>query len=292
MWPLGAALTDRNSAPVKTVRCIDCHAHIIDPARFPFVDGAGYRPLSHEVGEAAAYSALRARHDVAAALLVQPSCYEFDNSAMLHAIEHSEGRLKGIVVIAPHTALSELAKLAIAGIVGIRINLLHTPANYLLGADAALMLEHARDFGWWVEVCAKSDVWADVAPVLAASGVRILIDHFGLPDISGGPSQPGFQAVLDLGRNAGAVVKLSAPFRLTNQPPPYGELGPYVVALLDAFGFERCIWGSDWPFLGMPRAIDYGSLPHALDNWIPNHQERELVLWRNAVHLFGIAMAI
>ena len=65
---------------------IDCHAHIIDPERFAFVRGAGYTPQPHERGTRESFIALLDRHGVRHVLLVQPSCYAVDNSAMLDAI--------------------------------------------------------------------------------------------------------------------------------------------------------------------------------------------------------------
>ena len=32
---------------MKPADIIDCHAHVIDPARFAYADGPGYRPLPH-----------------------------------------------------------------------------------------------------------------------------------------------------------------------------------------------------------------------------------------------------
>src|SRR6516162_361589 len=82
-------------------RIIDTHAHIIDPARFPFADGPGYKPLPHEVGTAEAYCAVLDAHGVAHAVLVQPSGYGYDNRAALEAMARYPGRFKTIAVLDP-----------------------------------------------------------------------------------------------------------------------------------------------------------------------------------------------
>ena len=46
------------------------------------------------------------------ALLVQPSCYGFDNTAMLHAPCTGAGRFRGIAVVAADTTEKELHGLA------------------------------------------------------------------------------------------------------------------------------------------------------------------------------------
>ena len=91
--------------------------------------------------------------------------------------------------------------------------------------------------------------------MLRASGVRVLVDHFGVRDIAVGTRHPGFQAVLALGREGIATVKLSSPFpRLDACWQGFDDLDPYVDELLKAFGVEGCLWGSDWPFINVPQA--------------------------------------
>src|SRR5262249_49138548 len=87
----------RMGAAMAAGRIVDCHAHIIDPARFPFPEGPGYRPRSDEAGPCEAYLKVLDRHEVGHALLVQPSGYAYDNAAMLDALAHAHGRFKAIV---------------------------------------------------------------------------------------------------------------------------------------------------------------------------------------------------
>ena len=45
----------------------------------------------------------------------------------------------------------------------------------------------------------RDDQWRELAPLLERSGVKVLIDHFGVSDLAVGIDSPGFQAVLALG---------------------------------------------------------------------------------------------
>src|SRR5262249_50001041 len=126
-----------------------------------------------------------------------------------------------------------------------------------------------------------------LAPLIRARDTRLLIDHFGVRDIAAGTGQAGFQAVLSLGRDGLAVIKLSAPFRISRTGPPYADLDPVAEAILEAFGPERCIWGSDWPFLDLPEPPTYAQSLAALTRWLPDPAEREQVLWRTPAALFG-----
>ncbi len=111
----------------------------------------------------------------------------------------------------------------------------------------------------------------------------------GEPDPARGPDHPGFQAVVRLGREAGAVVKLSAPYRVSQRPFPHEDVTPFVAALLDAFGPERCVWGSDWPFLAATPVPDYGRMLEWLGSCVPDMSILNRVLRDNPARLFGFA---
>ena len=95
--------------------------------------------------------------------------------------------------------------------------------------------------------------------------------------------------MLELGRSGRAAVKLSAPFRIAAWPDRLGELDGHVEALLAAFGKESCVWGSDWPFLGLDRDIRYGDALAALERWLPDAADRDLVLRHNPARLLGFS---
>src|SRR4051794_4041610 len=66
---------------------VDCHAHIIDPARFPFTGTRGYRPRFGEHGTREEFGATLDQHAIGRGLLVQLSGYETNNSAILDAVK-------------------------------------------------------------------------------------------------------------------------------------------------------------------------------------------------------------
>jgi predicted TIM-barrel fold metal-dependent hydrolase len=262
---------------------IDCHAHIIDPARFPFAAGPGYWPKPHETSTREDYVAVLDRHGVHHALLVQPSGYGTDNRALLDALVHYPGRFKAIAVVGSDITDAALQKLTRAGVVGVRFNLASYRADELTGAAAERLLARVRDRGWHVQAHATDAQWAAVAPLLRRAGVRVLVDHLGVGNASLGTMAAGFQAVLALGRDGLASVKLSAAFR-SGDP---ARLDAHAMALLAAFGPERYVWGSDWPFLGVARPPSYAETSQVLDRWLPDPAQRHQVLWRTPMALFG-----
>jgi predicted TIM-barrel fold metal-dependent hydrolase len=206
---------------------------------------------------------------------------------MLDAVARSQGRHKGIAVVGLDAPEAELLALKRQGVVGVRLHLVRSCPDALSRAEALALLARIKALDWFVEVYAVRQMWADIAEPLQESGVKLLIAHLGEPDVRLGVGQPGFQALLRLGRETDAVVKLSAPFRASGVAFPYGDLDPYAAALVDAFGIERCVWGSDWPFLDVSKRVEYGDLLRLMAYWLPNPADRERVLWHNPARLFG-----
>ena len=268
-------------------RIVDCHAHIIDPARFPFTGKKGYRPRPGEHGTREEFCAVLDRHGVSNGVLVQLSGYGSDNSANLDAMKAYPGRFKAIAVIDPDASDRTLERLAAAGVVGVRFNLVSYDLAGLSGSGAPRLLQRLKSLGWFAQIYADDAQWPDAAAVLKASGIRVLVDHFGVRDIAVGTRHAGFQAVLALGREGNATVKLSSLFRVSRMLEGFDDLDPFVDELLRAFGVDHCIWGSDWPFINVPRRPSYGDLLTPLSRWFPDSGDRARVLARNPRHLFG-----
>jgi predicted TIM-barrel fold metal-dependent hydrolase len=124
-------------------------------------------------------------------------------------------------------------------------------------------------------------------PLLASSEVRILIDHCGRPSPEAGLGQAGFQALLGLAGTGRTTVKLSGLVKCSSTGYPYPDAWPYVEALIEAFGFDACLWGSDWPFLRARSRIDYGTLLTLIERLVPDPAGRLRLLWETPMRLFG-----
>jgi predicted TIM-barrel fold metal-dependent hydrolase len=269
---------------------VDCHAHVIDPKRFVYADGPGYRPLDHETGDLPAFTQVLDWHQITHSLLVQPSCYGRDNSAMLDAIGRSNGRFKGIAVVDPAASTAEWQFFKQAGIVGVRLNLLYGDPAVVLEPSMRRFFDRVRDLDWFLEICAPRQNWPAIIPALRTSGLRLLIDHMGMPDpVEVQSSGYDWTEMRILAQETSAIVKLSAPFRVSRKGFPYGDLSPVVRMFVSYFGVDRCIWGSDWPFLAVSVPVNYEDQIAWLGHWLPSQDDREKILWHNPARLFGFS---
>lgn len=272
---------------MKMLPAVDSHAHVFDP-RFGFVADVHYIPDPSQQGTAADFRIVLKHHGFTHGLLIQAHPYGYDNSVMLRAIKESDGHFKGIALIQPEITDSELATLADEGVIGMRINpTFNHGVRELTEPGADRLLERIKEMGWFVQVHCEKDDLVPCLPILQKAGVKVMIDHFARPDPRAGVQQPGFQAMLELGRSGNAVVKLSSPFRSSLAGYPYADIEPFVEAAIDAFTLDNCVWGSDWPFVLTKTRIDYGPVMSCLERWIPDEHQRRRILWDNPARLFG-----
>jgi predicted TIM-barrel fold metal-dependent hydrolase len=267
---------------------VDSHAHVFDPVRFPLRDTGGHMPAPHECGTPMQFLTVLDAHRMTHGLLVNPQAgYATDNRCMLDAIAESGGRLKGIALIDHDITDQQLHALKDGGVVGARFNLLFAHATSIRGEAGALLLARIGELGWFAQIYFRGDGLLDALPVLRDSGVRIVVDHLGAPDTDRDVAQPGFQALLELGRSGNAAVKLSGAFRSSKHPWPHADLDPFVAALIDAFTPDNCVWGSDWPFVRFEQRTDYGPQLMLLERWLPDEKDRRKVLWDAPSRWFG-----
>ena len=84
-------------------------------------------------------------------------------------------------------------------------------------------------------------------------GLRLIVDHMGLSSALRGKSlEPAVTNVIQLARLKNVAVKVSALPCYVDEPYPFPTLQPLVRRVVDAFGPERCFWGTDLSHLPCP----------------------------------------
>jgi L-fuconolactonase len=81
-------------------------------------------------------------------------------------------------------------------------------------------------------------------------GTTLVVDHLGLhqPFVPPAPPQPWAELplLLALAPHDNIKVKISGACTLSHQPFPYKDIWDPLGRIFDAFGFARCMWGTDW----------------------------------------------
>ena len=271
-------------------RKIDCHNHILDPIRFPYQAGVAYRPSGQEIAPYEQLMLVMDSYGVQHSLVVGPnSGYGTDNRCLLDALTRAGGRLRGIAVVPHDISLDGLASLQAQGVAGVAFNLAVWGAAYY--QDTGSLLEKLEALGMLLQLQSEGDRLLALLPLLRSSKVWLLIDHCGRPDVARGVAGAAFQAVLALGRDGRAWVKLSGYDKFSRLPHPYADTVPFVRALVDAFTLDRCMWGSDWPYLKAAQRVDYGPLLRLAATLFPDPADRARLFWDTPNRLFGFGGA-
>lgn len=95
-------------------------------------------------------------------------------------------------------------------------------------------------------------------------GTRIVVDHLGLvqPHEPPVPAAPwsDLPKVLELAAHDNVVIKLTGACTLSHKPFPFDDIWDPVCRIIDAFGPDRCLWGTDWTravaFLSYGQGVD------------------------------------
>lgn len=268
---------------------IDCHVHVLDPARFPYRADTHYAPVAQEIGTLAQLGQVMDAYGTQRALLVGPnSGYGLDNACMLDAIARGAGRYKGIAVVTNDVTLDALHAFKRAGVVGVAWNVTHYGVDHY--RDAKPLLQKLVALDMFVDIQVEHEQLVTMMPMLVDCGVRILVDHCGRPTVSAGLGQRGFQALLDLGTTRRAFIKLSGFVKFSGEPAPYEDTWSFLAALVDAFTLDHCLWASDWPYLRSPVHVDYGVLLRLALKFFPDAADRRKLLWDTPRELFGFAI--
>ena len=284
--PLDAATPPKR--PLPPGAC-DTHAHVFGPyERFPLAPERSYTPPQAPFE---AYIGMLDRVGFSRGVLVHPSAYGLDCSAMLDALGRARSRLRGIAVIDASVADAQLATMHEAGVCGVRFSETSGAVGQKFAGSVGLdafdaLAPRLRELGWHAQIWIECGALVEAAPRLLRAGVPLVFDHMGRFDVTRGTKDAAFQRLLRLLADGGVWVKLSAP-RNSKQFPDYADVRPFHDALIDA-NPDRLLWGSDWPFLRMgDRTPKVGYLVDLFEAWIGDDALRRKILVANAAALYG-----
>jgi predicted TIM-barrel fold metal-dependent hydrolase len=280
----------------------DCHVHIQDPDRFPYVANRLYTPGPASVEE---LTKLQQDLKLERVVIVQPSVYGTDNRCTLDAVTRLGPRARAIVVINRDTARGEVEAMSAQGARGVRLNLETNTAGAFDPSAAKALLDQVAQkiegLNWHVQFYTRPNIIAALKDHLQQLPFPVVFDHFARARAHAGIDQPGFDAVLDLVKSGRAYVKVSAPYRVSERAPDYADVAPLAAALIGA-NPEQILWATDWPHpnsewgrgkplteVAPPFPIDAGLLLSEFAKWAPDPAVRQKILVDNPARLYGFA---
>jgi len=119
---------------------------------------------------------------------------------------------------------------------------------------------------------------------------RFIIDHLGImqPRTPPAPPEPwaDLPKLLALAKRPNVVVKVSGACTLAKEPYPFPDIWDPLCRVFDAWGFERCLWGTDWTRAFAVVNYEQGVEPFRLTDRI-SESERAMLMGGACAKTYG-----
>lgn len=277
---------------------IDTHLHLWNPARFqyPWLDGIPF--LNREF---ALEDYRRAgSEEISASVFVEcaAGAGSFSDEALwaLALASQPVNRIAGVVASAwPERGDFQENLSRLAGhskLKGIR-RVLHTEPDEI--SQSPLFRENvaslaARQLGF--EICVlERQLPLAIALADACPETQLVLDHCGVPDIAA--DSPGFwrAQIRELAKRPNVACKVSGLLLCAAEGRRTADgIFPWFAHVVEAFGWERLVWGGDWPVctLAVPLTAWISVTRELLDLAAASENQREAFLDSNAKRIYHL----
>lgn len=255
------------------VGAVDAHCHVFGPGdQFPFAPERKYTPCDASKNQ---LFALRDRLGFSRNVIVQATCHGADNSALVDALENSDGRARGIATIKKTISDEELQKLHAAGVRGVRFNFVKRLVDFTPKEELMEIASRIAPLGWHIVIYFEAVDLPELWDFFTALPTVVVVDHMGRPDVTKPVDGPEFQLFVKLMKEHNNIwskvtcperLSVSGPRALNGEQNAYKDVVPFARHLVELFP-DRVIWGTDWPH---PNLKDHMPDDGLLVDWIPH----------------------
>ena len=234
---------------------------------------------------------------VDATVLVQSSGSTWDNTYVAESANADRGRFRSIGLVDPMDP--ENASVAARwmdefGMSGFRFHPDYYPDDEVLDpVRNGAMFRAIEERGGIVKVHNRVGNVGQMARVVPMfPGITWIIDHMMYPEPwMAGDGWSAYLPVLELARFPNVVMTISDVHSRSAEAYPFGDMHSAVMMAIDAFGIERCIWGTGYPgYLreknGWISLADELRLVREGFDWLSD-EERGMLLGGNAKGVYG-----
>ena len=136
-----------------------------------------------------------------------------------------------------------------SGMLGVRAPLLGAAAKWIDDGTADWFWPAAEKAGLPVMVLAPGKAARLAGIAERHPQLHLIIDHMGMSlsdeATRAGKFEVSINDTLTLAKHPNVSVKLSGAANYSKQPYPFGDINPYIQRVFEAFGRQRCYWGTD-----------------------------------------------
>ena len=232
---------------------VDAHCHVFGPgAVFPYAPERKYTPCDASKEQ---LFALRDHLGFDRNVIVQATCHGSDNSALVDALQASQGKARGVATVRRDVTDGQLKELHASGVRGVRFNFVKRLVDFTPKDELMEIAGRIAPLGWHTVIYFEAVDLPELLDFFTALPTTLVVDHMGRPDVSKPVDGPEFELFIKFMRDHPNVwSKVTCPERLTASGPPalngernaYRDVVPFARRLVETFP-DRVIWGTDWP---------------------------------------------
>jgi 2-pyrone-4,6-dicarboxylate lactonase len=268
------------------VGAVDAHCHVFGPAsKFPYSPERKYTPCDASREQLVA---LRQHLGFARNVVVQATCHGADNRALVDALEHSNGTMRGIAGVTPSVTEAELEALDAAGVRGVRFNFVKRLVDALPRKPLEEIARRIEPLGWHIVIYFEAQELPELYEFFTLLPTTVVVDHMGRPDVRKPVDGPEFELFLRLMReHSNFWSKVTCPERLSvSGPPDYDDVVPFARRVVEEFP-DRVLWGTDWPHPNMKTHMpDDGKLVDMIPRMATTTELQQQLLVDNPMRLY------
>jgi 2-pyrone-4,6-dicarboxylate lactonase len=232
---------------------VDAHCHVFGPgAEFPYASERKYTPCDASKHQ---LFALRDLLGFEKSVIVQATCHGADNSAMVDALRHSNGRARGVATVKRDVSDQALQDMHDAGVRGVRFNFVKRLVDFTPKDELLEIAQRIKAWGWHVVIYFEAVDLPELWDFFSALPTTVVVDHMGRPNVQQSLDGPEFSLFMKFMREHENVwSKVSCPERLSISGPKalhgeqqaYQDVVPFARLVVETFP-DRVLWGTDWP---------------------------------------------
>ena len=252
---------------------VDAHCHVFGPgAEFAYAPERKYTPCD---ASKAQLFALRDHLGFARNVVVQATCHGADNRALVDALQHSQGKARGVATVKRSTSDVELQALHAAGVRGVRFNFVKRLVDFTPKDELMEIAARIAPLGWHVVVYFEAVDLPELLDFFTQLPTTVVVDHMGRPDVAlpvDGPQFALFERYMREYPNVWSKVScperlsITGPKALAGEQHAYTDVIPFARRIVEQFP-DRVLWGTDWPH---PILKDHLPVDGLLVDFIPH----------------------
>ncbi|RAJ10248.1 amidohydrolase family protein [Arenibacter echinorum] len=278
---------------------VDTHIHIWDIKELTYPWLEKMQPIVNQTYLMPDYDKAIGNQEVEAMVFVQCECKPEQFLEELHWVQNiadADMRLKGIIPWAPlHTGSAVEPILQVfkkdSRIKGVRqIIQFEDDPNFCLKPDFIRGVQLLGEYGLHFEITIDPSHFLAVMNLMEkCPDTRFILDHIGNPNIDKQQLKPWKGLIKNFADSGSHYCKFSNFLGNANlENWKMDDLKPFSEVVIESFGPDRLIWGSDWPPL--LRAASWKTWLQVSDELTKglSEQERKLVFKENAIQFYRL----